>query len=191
MFPPALLAFLGKNWLSVALGVVIAALLVYVGILKIEVGHYERASQKWEQAYNTIKSYYQTRETQLTDAAKQITAEHQDTLKRYNALVKERNKLLQERIKANEELKRVTLSAELISLWNASKRDPDSQESPDAKQGDDGGTSASKAVTLQDLYAVSAENDANHWSCIKQVHEWQTFWRKYSTAVEAVNVGST
>lgn len=191
--PVALLMFLKNNWLAVGMGVVIALLLAWIGILKLEVGHYQHASQKWEQAYKEIKNYYEVRQNMLDEASARITKDHQETLKRFNQVVKEKNALLKERIQKNEELRNYKLSLDALRLFNESKRHPDSQEPATTQPGDDGKAGTSQGVTIKtdislaDLFTVSAENDANHWKCIKQVDEWQNFWIAYKTAVEAAN----
>lgn len=178
--PLMLLAFLKNNWLTVALGVVIAALLIWVGVLKLEVNHYSSKAAELQ----TVVDVYKAKEVELVKENKRITETHAETLKRYKEEILKSNKLIQEQIAKNEELKRVKLSLNLIQLWNQSKHNPDS---PDTKQGDDGeatGTTTITTATLEDLFRISAENDARHWACVKQVLEWQSLWAEVVAAVE-------
>lgn len=121
--------------------------------------------------------------------ATELTAKYQDVVKQNNELVDQVNKAVKEKISANEELKRVRLSLSLVQLWNESKQA--SSQASAAVQGNDAKTSGAKAptteVTLQDLFIVSAENDANHLKCVKQVEAWQSFWQDAQKAVEEVN----
>lgn len=177
--PLMLLAFLKNNWLTVALGVVIALMLVWVGVLKLEVKHYSDKAT----AYELVIDKYKAQEASLKEENKRITEAHAETLKRYVQEIKKSNQLIQEQIAKNEELKRTRLSLELIELWNKSKHNPDS---PDTEQGDDGeatGTTKVATATLQDLFRVSAENDARHWACVKVVSEWQSLWAETVAAV--------
>jgi hypothetical protein len=86
----------------------------------------------------------------------------------------------QERIKANEDLRNLKLSADIIRLFNESANQgrSDSKEPPATKQGDDGTSNPPKASTSTgvDLFGVVDENNANHWSCVRKVDAWQTFW---------------
>lgn len=186
MLPLPLLLFLKNNWLAVGMGVLIAILLIIIGVQHLEINH--KNSQIAE--LNLVIDTYKAKEVALEKENKRITDAHAETLKRYVAEVQSNLKLTQEKIKANAELKRVTLSLQLVQLWNESKRNPDSKDSPSAKQGDDGASSGTTTVataTLEDLFRVSAENDARHWACVKQVNEWIDFWGEYSQAVRLIN----
>lgn len=181
MLPLPLLLFLKNNWLAVGMGVVIAIMGIVIGVQHLEINHKNSVIAELTQVIDT----YKAKEKELKAENQRITEAHATTLQRYADEIKKSTKAIQEKIAANEELKRVRLSLELVQLWNESKRDPNGQDASTTKQGDDG--KASGTPTLEDLFRASAENDARHWACVKQVNEWIDFWTEYSQAVRLIN----
>jgi hypothetical protein len=53
--------------------------------------------------------------------------------------------------------------------------------------GDAGKASTSETdFTLQDIEGTVADNNAEHWNCIKVLEEWQVFWKEFSDNVSRV-----
>lgn len=178
---PLILPFLKENWLAVGMGAVILILSIVIGVQHFEIKH--KNSQIAE--LTLVIDTYKAKEAELKKENQRITDAHAETLKRYADEIRKSTKAIKEKIAANEELKRVTLSLSLVQLWNESKRNPDSQDATPTIQGDDG--KAQGPPTLADLFRISAENDASHWACVKQVNEWIDFWGEYSQAVRLIN----
>ncbi len=184
---PLLLAFLGRNWIWVAVGIVFALMMGYIGFLKLEVSHYKSEVAELTQVINI----YEAKELALQKENKRITDAHAETLKRYKEEIQKNLKTIVEKIKLNEELNRTRISLAAIRLFNESKRDPQVEDSTTTKQGDDAGTGTPETATipLEGLFEVVAINDTNHLKCIAQVKEWQHFWIEYSTAINIINPG--
>ncbi len=184
---PLLLAFLGRNWIWVAVGIAFALMMGYIGILKLEVGHYKSKLDNAE----LVISVYKAKEMALEKANYEISKAHAETLKRYKEEIQKNLKSTVEKIKLNEELNRTRVSLAAARLFNESKRDPDSKDSTPTIEGNDGGTIPTGTVSLADIFEQVAQNDAKAWQCIKQVKEWQHFWQEYVGAVNIINPGDT
>jgi len=175
-----------SNWKIVLIGLAIVSLVGYIGFLKWEVRHYKTAFQDAKAELAAAAH----REEQLEAANAGITRKYEESLKDQNALVDMAMNAIGERIKKDEELARIKLSPNAARLFNQSKRDP-SAKTAEAKQGDvgkastpDAGTySTGQNIPLTDIFIVVAQNDANHWKCVKQVEMWQNFWGDYEQAV--------
>lgn len=182
---PLILAFLGRNWIWVAVGLVFALMMGYIGILKLEVSHYKGEVAELTQ----VIEIYEAKEAALQKENKRITDAHAETLKRYKEEIQKSLKTTLEKIALNEELKRTRIALDAVRLFNESKRDPDSKDTTPAIEGNDGGTEGTGTISLADIFAQVAKNDAAHWSCVKQVKEWQHFWQEYVGAVNIINPG--
>lgn len=179
------LTFLKNNWKLVLIGLSILSLLSYIAFIKWEVRHYRSLYQ------NAMLELAQaeSREAKLNEINIGITEKYKSTLKTVNAEIDKNNKLLTERIKLDKELKSLRLSLNAIKLFNESKRDPSTATS-ETIQRNDGETDSStttQSVPLSTVFQVVAENDSNHWKCIKQVEQWQRFWQDYESAVKQVS----
>jgi hypothetical protein len=184
-----LLAILTKYWKWVLLGAIVSAAVGYVGVLKFEVGHYKKEVVALQLERDKAVTLRNEQETLAKQRANEITKAHADAAARENELIDQNNKLVKDKINANEELKRVKLSLNLVQLWNSSKQP---QPTPAAaEQGNVGKADPAKTFDLSQLFTVSAENDANHLKCIKVVEEWQSFWSDYVKAKGEVDAISS
>jgi hypothetical protein len=161
--------------------------------LKVERDHYKKQAathtahaKKIAKQFNDALEESVARETQLeidngklTDRVLEEQAAAQEWFDKHNKAVKER-------IAANEELRKLKLSLDLIRLFNASKQPPGEHNEDVAatNSGNDGSATAAVEVTGTELFTVIAENDSNHLKCIKTVEQWQTFWKGYVANVE-------
>jgi hypothetical protein len=193
MLAPILMWVRG-NWQLVAVGLAILSLVGYITFLKLEVNHYRSNYQEALLELNSAKA----RESKLEEMNQGITKKYENSLAEANKLVEEKTKLIEEAIRNDKELAATRISLNAVRLFNKSKRDP-STTTPDPKQGDVSETNPTETpsdaaavripqtVSLTDLFIVSAENDSNHWKCVKQVEDWQDFWVDYSQAVARVS----
>lgn len=179
-----------QNWKLVLIGLAIA----YVMFLRWDNHHLQTKLDAAELQIVTAQNQ-QKAETERQDSINRaITEKLRMETEAEVKLIAENQKLVQSKIAADEESKRVKLSNNLIQLWNASKS-PADPEVTTTKSGDAGKASPDTEVvkttgevvekTLNDLFRVSAANDANHLTCIKQVNAWQVFWHDYEQGVNS------
>jgi len=176
---PLVLPFL-KTWWKVILPVVLLiAALGYVKVLHMQIDHYKSQVIELKAEAQAVREKNTLLEHAATEQSKKYARQLENQL-----LEKQKQaKLTQERIKKNEESKRITLSSDIVSLFNDSK--PDGEAAPRAEQSNVRITSTAEA-TLNQLLLISAENDANHLNCIATVKEWQNFWADFKRSVQAV-----
>lgn len=170
-----------KTWWKVILPVVLLLLAIsYVGVLHLEINHYKDKVIALEKE----KAIVQEKNNLLEHNATEISKKYARQLE--NRLLEEqkKSKLVQERIKKDEESKRIPLSSNVVSLFNASK--PDAQPASTTERKDVGEASPNRETSLNALLEVSARNDAAHQTCIETVAEWQAFWKDYSEGVKAI-----
>ena len=180
------LQFLKSNWKAVLIGLAIASLVGYIALLRWQVQHYKG---NYEEAKAELAAAAH-REEELNAANAGLTEKYKEALKDVNATVDQMMEAISERIKKDEELKSTRISLNAARLFNESKRDP-SAKAATAKQGDAGKANPPDASAytgtitfpLTEVFVVVAQNDANHWKCVKQVGMWQSFWGDYEQAV--------
>ncbi len=138
------------------------------------------------------------KERALEKSAEELTKKYKESLHNQFVLQAEQGRQAVERIKKDEETKRIILSANAISLFNASKPSTTGEATTPAIKGNDGASGVPKpsgaagvdsttpTASLQDLLLVSAENDRQHYRCISQVLEWQHFWTEVEQSVKAL-----
>jgi hypothetical protein len=154
-------------------------LMGYIGVIKMERDHARKEviSLKLQIQKNAAIT------SQLEDSNKELTAKYHEALKNQFALQSAQGEASIERIKKDEASKHITVSPDIVSLFNGLK--PPAQATPVAKSGDDG-KAAALEKTLNDLLQVVSVNDANHNKCIAQVEMWQEFWRDYEERYRAI-----
>lgn len=177
------LLFLKKYWLPILLGVAALSLMGYIKVLHLEIDHYKEKAQEYEAviAANNEKT------TELEVAAAAQTQKYKEALHNQFALQQAAGEVAAQRIKNDAESKAIVVSPNVVGLFNGLK--PAAQVPTTTITGD-AGTASTTEKTLNDLLAVSNENDNNHLKCIKQVEAWQGFWKdwsmKYTSIVNAV-----
>ncbi len=180
-------SLLGKFWPEIALAIVAALVVGYIAILKTEVSHYKAKAETIQAQYDAAVAKAKSDLDTLEATNKQLSANIADTEKAWSKAQAENLKYFQDKIKNDKELAALKLSLNAVRVFNESKNPggANSQGSTDTNAPDDGKAGTAQA-SLADLLAVSAENDANHFRCIKQVEEWQDFWTGYVKNVSAV-----
>jgi hypothetical protein len=169
--------------------------LTYIKVLRVEVEHYKKAvvtakaeTKRVTLQFQKVVDEAEAREVQLAADNAALTERVINEQHEAQRWFDERNKELKGRIQANEELRKLKLSLDLIRLFNASKQPPGeyNQESAATVSGHDGQATATQEVTGTELFTVIAENDSNHLKCIAVVEKWQEFWKGYVANVEKV-----
>ena len=179
---PLVLTFLKNNWKLLVVGLAIATLLGYIGFLKTSKDYYKNKAQELQLIINQAGE----REEQLKLGNAAITAEYEKVLLRMNQQTEKVAALTKEKIKNDKELNSLRVSLNAVRLFNESKRDPTAPPS-DTKQGDEGSAQGTAAgISLAVIWTQVAENDANHWKCVKQVVTWQKFWEDYEANYNGV-----
>ncbi len=184
------LTFLKSNWKLIAIGVAIAAVMGYIGVLRVERNHYAAKAKSLEVLVSSLKTQAKLQEDSLKADAADLTRKYQNTLKDANTLVTVNARLNAENIKNAKELRDVKLSYNAIRLFNASKQ-ADPNPAPQAVEGNAGNTSPASEASLQDLLTVVNSNDENHLKCINALEQWQKFWPDVEAAVNRANNANT
>lgn len=192
----AVITFFLKNWKLVVGGVILAALLSWIGVVTLERNHYKAEYADTKLALDTLVKDSKARQNNLQADADAITKKYNSAHDAANTLAIEASRLTQEKIKSDKELAATRLSLNAVRMFNASKPTaPAADTAPAAVSVDVG--KASPAATpapevsqfsLADLLAQSAKNDEEHLRCIKQVTDWQHFWSDFTAAVAASEV---
>lgn len=178
---PLVWMFVKSNWKLIVIGLAIAALMGYIGFLKLEVSHYKT---KYEDAQLVIAEIHSKEEAQKAAAAA-ITRKYENSQAAYKLALAELGKKTQEKIANDTELANTRVSLNALRLFNESKQGGDTAPAVQGHAGETSGTSQGPGTTsLTTIFAVSAKNDENHLRCVKQVEEWQNFWRDYESSVQ-------
>lgn len=180
------LKFLKDNWKIVAVAGAVLLLVSYIAFLRWDVKRYKI---KYENAVAELAAA-SSREKQLEAANAGLTRLYQERSADLNAVIERNAELGIEGIRKDEELANIRISLNAARLFNQSKRDP-STPIAKAKQGDVGKADSPQAPAystgisfpLREVFILVAENDKNHWKCVKQVELWQGFWSDYEQAV--------
>lgn len=187
------LAVLKKYWPFLLGALIIGGTLTYIKVLKVERDYYKEQTvkakaetKKIAQQFNKALEESIARETQLEIDNGQLTDRVLEEQRAAQEWFDKHNKAVKERIAANEELRKLKLSLDLIRLFNASKQPPGEHNEvvANTNPGNDGQATATQEVTGTELFTVIAENDANHLKCIATVEQWQKFWTGYVANVE-------
>ncbi len=180
----AILNFLKANWKLVAIGLAIATVLGYIGVLKWEVNHYRT---KYEDAQLQLAEISSQEEAQKASAAA-ITRKYKDLQAAYAMSLEQHSKILKEKIRNDKELASTRISLAALELFNESKQGGDTSTTVSVHDGEANTPSESSgtgvSVPLTTIFQVVEENDKNHLKCVKQVEDWQNFWRDYESSVQ-------
>ncbi len=173
------LAILLSNWKMVAVGLAVAAVVGYIGLLRHQVSSLKEDLAQTE----LVIAKYKASEEKLTRQAEAITKQHEAVLRNYDMEVAKNVKLTKDKIKLSKELNDTRVSLDAVRLFNESKTD---SGATDAKSGDATEAGSAQTVPLAGIFEIVAENDANHLRCIKQVLEWQSLWEDIKASVQEV-----
>ncbi len=173
-----LLPFLGRNWKLIAVGIAILALLAYVKVLHMERDHAVAKYEKEHAAFETYKANAVAMHEAMKSSNAALTLQFKQAEIARNQAAETFRKTINERIKADEASKRIMLPPTSVQLFNSTTTDePDTGQSPSAHVVND--DAAEARLTLNDLLIISAENNANHLTCINTVRDWQQFWSQF------------
>ena len=176
------MTWLFANWKLVAIGLAIAALASYIGILKLEVSHYEAKATSIQVAFDAFKienkAQHDAWASENAALTLQIKTQGIEELKQI-ALNKETNDAKILALHFNR-----LLSDRLVELLNSGTtpiatgpEGPASTEPGHASGTDTTVGSDTSTVTEEDWALTTNENNANHWACIVIVHKWQNLWK--------------
>lgn len=184
-----ILTFLKDNWKLVLAVLAVLGLAGYIWFLKAEVNHYKSAAQEARAELAAAA----VREEKLRLASEGIEKKYAAALVETKKTIELNAKLIEEAIQHDKELATLRVSYNAIGLYNASKRTP-SAPAPKAVKGDDGkagtadpsgtanGVRVNDGIPLTVVWKNVAQNDANHWKCVRQVEAWQGFYLELSAA---------
>jgi len=180
----------GLEWGTIkliAIGLAVAAVLGYIGFLKVEVSHYKDKANKIEVAFDQYKNANEANHKALLSENQALT------LKVKEQGIEELKQIAKTK-EANDKAIRYynlghRLNLELIRVLNDidAKSKSQGNGTSSTEPGHDGGTDTTTAVTPfteEDLALTWNENTANHLSCIVIVHKWQNFWKDFVSNVE-------
>lgn len=185
---PILMLWAKDNWKLIVIGLAIASLAIYIGVLKWQVSHYKELYQDSERVIATANA----RQNQLEAINESLTRKYDSLLQDHNQTLDKLSKQTKEKIKNDKELNSLRISFNAVRLFNESKRDPTTSTTKTIER-DVGKTSTpevlsiTNTVNLSEIFLLVAENDTNHLKCVKQVEAWQGFWLDYSSAVLKIN----
>jgi hypothetical protein len=161
----------------------VAFIVGYIGYLRIDRNHWKHKAEELQLVINQALSREEA--LQLGNAA--ITKKYEGLLAVLNLQEDKYTKLLQEKISNDKELNSLRISYRALRLFNESKRDP-AAPTTTTLEGNDAKANSSEAssnnegsVTLATVFKQVAENDGNHWKCVHQVEQWQTFWKDFES----------
>jgi hypothetical protein len=177
------ITFVLSNWKLIALGVLAAIIVTWIGVLKLEVSHYKAKAEAEHAQFVLYKNQAEAKEAKLEAGAAAISKLHEHALAEADAQRDLKTKAVQEKIAANEELKRTRISFAAVRLLNESTR-PTEEPTP-AVQANAGSTTGTEAgtVPLSVVGRIVAENNGNHQACTERLTEWITFWGEYQAVV--------
>jgi len=177
--------FLKNNFQYIILGLMVLFIGGYITYINVDRNSLKKKVTELQLVINQAKA----REAALELGNTAITEKYKTALAGLDMQQDKINSLLQEKIKNDKELKSLRVSLNAIRLFNESKRDPVVQvtEAVEGNVGEtntaqeDSGSNGGSGITipLTVVWATVAENDKNHWKCIKQVEAWQSFWKDY------------
>ncbi len=172
-----LLPFLRANWKWIAVCIAVLAILAYVKVLHMERDHYKAKYENEHLAFQTYRSNAESMQAALKSSSAALTLQLKTQAIEQNKAAEVYRKSINERIKADEASKRIMLPPASVVLINDTTVDPTTSGSsdPNIRNADGSGS----AYTLNDLEENIANNNANHWSCIRQVVAWQSMWKQF------------
>jgi cell division protein FtsB len=178
-------AFIKNNWKIVAIGLAIAALLGYIGFLRWDAEHWKTKYENVQLQLAEVKSREEAQKA--SNAA--ITRKYENVRSAYAQALELQAKTLKEKIKNDKELASIRLTLNAVELFNSSKQDGQPSETISIHDGKASPIAEGSGITipLTTFFEVGAENDKNHLRCIKQVEDWQGFWRDYESSVRVNN----
>ena len=182
-----------KYWKEIILGAIIAGLLVYVGILKIEVSSAKKEAQKWETTYVTYKTNVEGKIAALGSANSALTLQLKESnIARMKADKEARPKLI-ERITNDKASANIHIPAASVQLFNDAARSgsADLGQPPSTNRVDATNTGTSDDFNFQDIQIVH-EHDSHELNlCRQSVIDWNTMWDGFTANVKATERVST
>ena len=166
---------------------------LYIGTLKLEISHYKSqlAQTKAEYEAYKLEAEHQAKALEQNNAA--INLKHKEVLNYAFSELDKINKDIKERIRGDKTARGISLPSSIVGLFNESagqgntttKTDPGNAGKAGSTK-DTGPLVTEDSYNLGDLLFTADENNKNHWKCIKQVEEWQSFWHDFEVGVAGV-----
>lgn len=175
-----------KYWKEIIFGVIIIALLGYIGILKIEVSSAKKDAQKWETTYVTYKTNVEGKIAALGMANGALTLQlKQSNIARMQADNANRPKLI-ERINNATSSANIRIPAADVSLFN------DAARSGSTNLGQPSGTNGVNApnpepadTDFREIQRVHEIDSHELNLCRQSVIDWNLMWDQFSANVKA------
>lgn len=175
-----------KYWKEIILGVIIAGLLVYVGILKIEVSSAKKEAQKWETTYVTYKTNVEGKIAALGSANSALTLQlKQSSIALMQADQANRPKLI-ERIKNDQASANIHIPSQSLRVYNdASTSGTDLGQPPSTNRVDASSAGTTDGTDFQEVL-LAHEHDSHELNlCRQSVIDWNKMWDGFTANVKA------
>jgi hypothetical protein len=194
-------ALLLGNWKLIAVGIAIIAFAIWIESMRLEIDHLKKENGELTLELATIKD----KDEQLANASAAITRKYEQSLANEQHAQTLLAKATAERIRNEKILATIKLPDSAVQLFNDSTGTSNVSPTTKPVDGNDGQAGASTGTestkpqvpstdnqvtpapivnyTLQDMLLIANENNKNHWNCIKQVEDWQRFWKDFNAAV--------
>jgi hypothetical protein len=181
-----LLPFLGKYWMQIGLAIVIACVLGWIGVLKLEVSHYKSSALEAKTELATYKQQALDNYNALKSSNSALTLQLKQQQVAQNQAQETFKKALTVKVANDEASKHIIVPGSTIRVFDSAALGPLGSGSPDPDCGNAcAPTPSADDITLNEVLAITTENDARFWACITQVIDWQNFWKQYSANVGA------
>jgi primosomal replication protein N len=178
--------FLLKYWKEAIFGIVILALLIYIGVLKIEVGHYKGEAQKWETTYVTYKTNVEGKIAALGSANGALTLQlKQSNIARMEADNKARPVIIQ-RIANDKAAASIPIPNSSLRVFNDAARSGSADlGQPSGTNGVDAPDTQPSGVSFLDIQQAH-ETDSHELNlCRQSVIDWNKMWDGFTANVKA------
>lgn len=181
-----------KYWKEIILGAIIAGLLVYVGILKIEVSSAKKEAQKWETTYVTYKTNVEGKIAALGSANSALTLQlKQSNIARMAADNAARPTLI-ERIKNDKASANIHIPSGSLRVYNDASASGADLKQPPSSNGVDAASTGTTDGTDFQAVLLAHEHDSHELNlCRQSVIDWNKMWDGFTANVKATERVST
>ncbi len=165
----------GFAWKLIAIGIAIAAVLTYLGILHAKINYYKAEAQKYEQQYTTLVTTQEANRIAAVEAAaKQDKTRQESSAASYAEIVRLQNQHVKD-IHELATLKTIVIPDLARRVFNATPT-TGSEQADSAGKTDT--VNATGSATLEDLLVANEENKANYLTCKEDKHQWIQLWKE-------------
>ncbi len=157
----------------IAIGIAIAAVLTYLGILHAKIHYYKAEAQKYEQQYTSLVTEQEANRVAAQAAtAKQDATRQESSAASYAEITRLQNQHVKD-IHELATLKTIVIPDVARRVFNSTPQVGPDKTSP---AGASDSVNAAGDSTLENLLAANEENKANYLVCQKDKHEWIQLW---------------